>query len=71
MLKTNLNIATPYIASASDLHVSLWICSSSFITDINGKAEQHLQYLPFGELWINQRNSGFDSPYKFSEKGNG
>jgi len=23
---------------------------------------------PFGELWINQRNSGFDSPYKFSEK---
>jgi hypothetical protein len=21
---------------------------------------------PFGELWINQRNSEFDSPYKFS-----
>jgi RHS repeat-associated protein len=23
---------------------------------------------PFGELWINQRNSEFNSPYKFSAK---
>jgi RHS repeat-associated protein len=42
--------------------------SSSFITNALGRAEQHLQYLPFGELWINQRNSEFDSPYKFSAK---
>jgi len=42
--------------------------SSSFITNALGRAEQHLQYLPFGELWINQRTSSFDSPYKFSAK---
>lgn len=42
--------------------------SSSFITNALGKAEQHMQYLPFGELWINQRTSEFDSPYKFSAK---
>jgi RHS repeat-associated protein len=42
--------------------------SSSFITNALGRAEQHLQYLPFGELWINQRNTEFDSPYKFSAK---
>ncbi|MEA3447758.1 MAG: polymorphic toxin type 44 domain-containing protein, partial [Bacteroidota bacterium] len=42
--------------------------SSSFITERHGLAEQHLQYLPFGELWASQRNSTFDTRYKFSAK---
>ena len=42
--------------------------SSSFITDINGYAEQHVQYLPFGELFVNQQNTSFDSRYKFTAK---
>ncbi len=42
--------------------------SSSFITDAAGLAEQHIQYLPFGELFVSQRNSNFDSRYKFTAK---
>ncbi len=43
--------------------------SSSFITDINGNATQHLQYLPFGELFIEQRSDAhYYTPYKFSAK---
>jgi hypothetical protein len=37
------------------------------ITNTNGYADQHLQYLPFGELFISQRNTNFDSRYKFTE----
>ena len=43
--------------------------SSSFITDTNGNATQHLQYLPFGELFIEQRSdAAYNTPYKFSAK---
>jgi RHS repeat-associated protein len=43
--------------------------SSSFITDANGISTQHLQYLPYGELFVEQRdNSNYYSPYKFSAK---
>jgi len=42
--------------------------SSSFITDATGNATQHLQYLAFGELWVNQQSGSFDSRYKFSAK---
>ncbi|MEA3430734.1 MAG: RHS repeat-associated core domain-containing protein, partial [Nanoarchaeota archaeon] len=42
--------------------------SSSFITNAIGYAEQHLQYLPHGELFVNQQNSMYDTRYKFSAK---
>jgi RHS repeat-associated protein len=42
--------------------------SAAFISDFQGQAEQHLQYLPFGELWVNQQNYYFNSRYKFSAK---
>jgi RHS repeat-associated protein len=42
--------------------------SSSFISNVEGTAEQHLQYAPFGELTVSQRRSEFDSRYKFSGK---
>lgn len=45
------------------------IGSSSFITDRNGYASQHLQYLPFGELFVEQRSTAnYYTPYKFSGK---
>ena len=43
-------------------------CATSFRTNIVGRAYQHLQYFPFGELFVSQRNSSFDSRYKFSAK---
>ena len=43
--------------------------SASFVTDIGGNAVQHLQYLPYGELFVSQRKSKeFDSRYKFTAK---
>jgi RHS repeat-associated protein len=41
--------------------------SSSFITDVDGLAYQHLQYLPFGEVFFDQR-MGNPARYTFSAK---
>jgi RHS repeat-associated protein len=43
--------------------------SASFVTDRGGDVVQHLQYLPYGELFVSQRNTEeFDSRYKFTAK---
>ncbi len=42
--------------------------SSSLITDGTGHAVQHIQYVPFGEVFIEQRNSTWNTPYKFNGK---
>jgi len=43
--------------------------SSSYITDINGDATQHMQYLPFGEDFIHEQNAtSYYTPYTFSAK---
>ena len=43
--------------------------SSSFLSDANGDPTQHLQYLPFGENYIEQRaTTDYYTPYTFSAK---
>ena len=42
--------------------------SSSFITNTIGYVDQHLQYLPQGELFVFQQNSKTETRYKFSAK---
>ena len=43
--------------------------SASFVTNAEGAVMQHLQYFPYGELFVSQRNSDeFDSRYKFTAK---
>ena len=42
--------------------------SSSWITDADGKAIQHLHYLPWGEDFVDQRLTDFGSMYTFSAK---
>ncbi|KAF5029961.1 hypothetical protein DSECCO2_643110 [anaerobic digester metagenome] len=42
--------------------------SSSFITDATGYATQHLQYLPFGETFVDQQTGAYDTRYTFSTK---
>jgi RHS repeat-associated protein len=44
------------------------LVSSSWITDRNGNAIQHLMYLPFGEDWIQQKTTSWFAPYTFSGK---
>jgi len=42
--------------------------SASWITDSGGQAIQHLQYLPYGEPYINQRTSGYSERFTFTGK---
>jgi len=42
--------------------------SSSLITDASGALVQHLEYIPFGEVFIEERNSTCSTPYKFNGK---
>ncbi len=62
-------------------HASTWLStglgSSSYITDINGDATQHMQYsctelgecVPFGEDFIHEQNTtSYYTPYTFSGK---
>ncbi len=43
--------------------------SASFVTNAEGAVVQHLQYLPYGELFVSQLNTDeFDSRYKFTAK---
>ena len=42
--------------------------SASWITDANGKPVQHLQYLPFGEPYVNQHPAGYQERYTFTGK---
>ena len=42
--------------------------SASWITDANGIPVQHLQYLPFGETFIDQRTSSYSERFTFTGK---
>ena len=42
--------------------------SASWITDSAGRPVQHLQYLPWGESFVDQRSSGWNAMYTFSAK---
>ena len=42
--------------------------SASWITDKDGNPVQHLQYLPYGEPYINQRVSGYNERFTFTGK---
>ncbi|NLN24828.1 MAG: hypothetical protein GX163_04085 [Bacteroidetes bacterium] len=42
--------------------------SSSYITNLGGEINQHLEYLPFGELLVEEHLNSYNSPYKFNAK---
>jgi RHS repeat-associated protein len=42
--------------------------SSSYVTDLNGKLYEHLQYFPFGESWIEENSNVQRTPYLFTAK---
>jgi RHS repeat-associated protein len=42
--------------------------SSSFITDQSGEAVQHLQYMAFGESFVNQTSTSWETRFTFSGK---
>jgi RHS repeat-associated protein len=42
--------------------------SANYITDANGDVAQHLEYIPYGETFVDERYSTWHSPYKFNGK---
>ncbi|NLN25843.1 MAG: hypothetical protein GX163_09415 [Bacteroidetes bacterium] len=42
--------------------------SSSYITNLDGEINQHMEYLPFGETLIEEHLNSYNSPFKFNAK---
>jgi RHS repeat-associated protein len=42
--------------------------STSLITDLDGNVVQHIEYVPFGEVFIEERNNKWNTPYLFNAK---
>jgi len=44
------------------------IGSTNYVTDLNGKLYEHLEYFPFGESWVEENSNTQRTPYLFSAK---
>ena len=44
------------------------LSSSSFITNTEGEVVQHIEYVPYGEVFIEERNNVWNTPYLFNAK---
>lgn len=42
--------------------------SSSLVTDASGNVTQHIEYVPYGEVFIEEKNATWTTPYKFNAK---
>ena len=42
--------------------------SISLVTDIDGEITQHVAYIPYGEVFVEQRNGSWNTPYLFNAK---
>nr|WP_308270990.1 RHS repeat-associated core domain-containing protein [Prevotella sp.] len=42
--------------------------SSSYITNLDGEVVQHIEYVPFSEVFVEEHSSSEDLPYKFNGK---
>ena len=42
--------------------------SSSYITNLDGEVVQHIEYVPFGEVFVEERNNIWNTSYLFNAK---
>ena len=42
--------------------------STSYVTDADGNIAQHIEYIPYGEVFVEERNSQFSTNYLFNAK---
>ncbi len=42
--------------------------SSGYVTDRQGSVTEHLEYMPFGETWVEEQTGQSGTPYKFTGK---
>lgn len=56
-----------------ELYAAYWyhpdhLGSSSYITNLDGEINQHMEYLPFGETLVEEHLNSYNSPFKFNAK---
>ena len=44
------------------------IGSTNYVTDLNGKLYEHLEYFPFGEAWVEENSNQQRTPFLFTAK---
>src|ERR1041384_5256255 len=44
------------------------IGSSNYVTDASGKVYQHIEYFPYGETWVEEKNNTQRTPYLYTGK---
>ena len=42
--------------------------STALVTDIDGEITQHVVYIPYGEVFVEERNGSWSTPYLFNAK---
>ncbi len=42
--------------------------SASYITNLDGEVVQHIEYVPFGEVFLEERNNTWNTPFLFNAK---
>ena len=42
--------------------------STSYVTDADGNIAQHVEYIPYGEVFVEERNNSFSTSYLFNAK---
>jgi RHS repeat-associated protein len=60
--------SSPSAAGSLYYYHSDHLGSSSLITDDGGNLVQHVEYVPFGETFIDERNGSWHTPYLFNAK---
>ena len=43
--------------------------SNSYITNLNGEVVQHIEYVPFGEVFVEERNNISNNPLRRERNG--
>ena len=64
---SNPNGATPFEKDIFFYHPD-HIGSTNYVTDLNGKLFEHIEYFPFGESWVEENTNQQRTPYLFSAK---
>ena len=65
-----INVSWPFVGGTELVYYfhSDHLGSASWITSGAGAAVQHLLYLPFGEHFVNERNTAYDERFTFTGK---
>ena len=56
------------VANQFPLQGARGLGSTSYVTDADGNIAQHVEYIPYGEVFVEERNNSFSTNYLFNAK---